>query len=109
MAWIASYPIQPDLTVEIHNRIPGVTFRNLFADVLLADFFGCEVAGEFIAVEVVVTGNLSALSLESGNPELGEDLGCGKPLLDLVDLFDLAFINCKCILRAFGTLRIKFP
>ena len=98
-----------DLTVEIHNRIPGVAFRNLFADVLLADWFGGEVAFEFIAVEAIVNGNLSALSLESGNPEFGEDLGCGKPLLDLVNLFDLSFINCKRILRAFGTLRIEFP
>ena len=47
----------PKLTVEIHNRIPGVTFGNLFADILLADLFGCEVACEFVAADEFGGGN----------------------------------------------------
>ena len=43
---------QSDLTVEIHNWISGVTFRNLFADILLEDLFRCEVACEFVAANV---------------------------------------------------------
>lgn len=40
-----------------------MTFRDLFADVLLADLFGGEVAGEFIAADEVGGGNAAALTL----------------------------------------------